>query len=323
MIGTDIQKAYTILKSGGLVSIPTETVYGLAANGFDLEAITEIFEVKNRPFFDPLILHCSDMSVAMTLFKSVPAEFYSLMNKYWPGPLTLVGEKSDSIPDLVTAGSSLVAVRVPNHPLTLELLEMLDFPLAAPSANPFGYISPTTPEHVEAQLGDKIEYILDGGSCEIGIESTIVGINKGKLEIWRLGGISKEEIENIIGYKVQVILNQNSNPAAPGQLDKHYSPKADMLLYNGIDFKHKINQLSNSDVSKIGLLVFGDFETKLPFAKVLNLSVNESMTEAATNLYAFMRQLDSLEINTILAMRMPTEGIGRAINDRLERASAK
>ena len=191
--GTDVERAKQLLCSGNLVVIPTETVYGLAGNALNPRAVAAIYEVKNRPSFNPLIIHTDRLEKVTEYVASVPRVAQELAQAFWPGPLTLLLPKTDKLPDIVTAGSDRVAVRIPKHPLALALLSELDFPLAAPSANPFGYISPTTVAHVEEQLGDKIAYILDGGSCSVGIESTIVGVEDNKLEVYRRGGISIED----------------------------------------------------------------------------------------------------------------------------------
>ncbi len=194
MIGKDINKAIQFLKGGEVVGIPTETVYGLAGNGFDESATLKIFEVKERPTFNPLILHTNSFTKVESFVKSFPQKAKSLAEAFWPGPLTLLLPKSDKVSDVVTSGSPLVAVRIPNHPLTLELLEQLDFPLAAPSANKFGRISPTSPQNVVSQLGDELPYVLDGGNCGVGIESTIIGFEDNISIVYRVGGLSVEEI---------------------------------------------------------------------------------------------------------------------------------
>jgi L-threonylcarbamoyladenylate synthase len=198
-IGRDIEKAKSLLMQGDLVAIPTETVYGLAGNALDPEAVALIFETKNRPSFDPLILHTSSIGRVEDFVSSFPEKLKILAESFWPGPLTLLLPRKSVVPDLVTSGLDRVAVRVPKHPLTLALLESLDFPLAAPSANPFGYISPTRPEHVEAQLGEKIPYILDGEACDVGLESTIVGLEEDEIVIYRLGGLEISAIEKLVG----------------------------------------------------------------------------------------------------------------------------
>lgn len=312
MKGTGINKAKSILERGGLVAIPTETVYGLAANGFNEKAVIRIFEAKNRPFFDPLILHTDSVEKARSFVKEIPAAALKLAEKFWPGPLTLLLPKKEIVPDLVTSGLPDVAVRIPDHPLTLQLLSQLDFPLAAPSANPFGYVSPTTAEHVEKQLGDKVDYILDGGTCSVGIESTIVGFENGETVIFRLGGLAVEEIEQSIG-KVTLRVNKSGDPKAPGQLKSHYSPLKP--LYVG-----DVNELKRQhEGKKSGVISF----YKMYEGNNIVLSEKKDLYEAAHNLFSALRKMDESEAEVIFAEKFPDEFLGRAINDRLERAAAK
>lgn len=324
-IGSDIFKAAKLLASGEVIAIPTETVYGLGAIAFDLVAVSRVFEIKQRPFFDPLILHFANKKSAFAFFKSAPADFEKLANYFWPGPLTLVAEKNEEVPDIITAGSSLVAVRVPNHPLTLELLEIIDAPLAAPSANPFGYVSPTNPEHVQDNLGDLIPYILDGGPCKLGIESTILGYKEGKIQLWRLGAIDKSAIENVLGYQIEELIAQNSKPDAPGQLDKHYSPLTPIFLTTQMEMESKIANATSNEFSDVAVLFFGDLPDTVVAATSFqfNLSENRDLFEAAHKLYAGLRQLDRGGYKEIWAVLLPDFGVGKAINDRLKRASVK
>jgi L-threonylcarbamoyladenylate synthase len=213
-IGTDLSKARKLLLNGELVSIPTETVYGLAANALNADAVARIFTVKDRPSFDPLIVHVPDLEMVDLYVEAIPVKARKLARLFWPGPLTLVLPKKPIIPDLVTSGMDTVGIRCPDHALTRDLLRSLSFPLAAPSANPFGYVSPTKPEHVEEQLGEKIHYILDGGECTIGIESTIIGFDNEMPVVYRLGGLSLEKIQSVVG-KVTMALNSSSNPRRP------------------------------------------------------------------------------------------------------------
>jgi len=219
-IGKDIAKAKRLLEAGELVAIPTETVYGLAANALDEDAVAKIFEVKDRPGFDPLIVHAGTVTQISGIVEDIPGPLLKLAEKFWPGPLTLLMKKKPLIPYLVTSGLENVAVRVPDHPMTGELLRILDFPLAAPSANPFGYISPTLAEHVQDQLGEKIPYILDGGHSEVGLESTIVGMDAGRVFVFRLGGTEVSAIEDIVGV-VTVMPQSSSNHKSPGMLKSH------------------------------------------------------------------------------------------------------
>lgn len=315
-IGTDIIKAKNLLQAGELVAIPTETVYGLAGNAFNTEAVAQIFAVKNRPSFDPLIVHTSSLERLKTLAQNIPTKAAILAEALMPGPLTLLLQKNDVIPDLVTAGSHLVALRIPRHPLTLELLQSLDFPLAAPSANPFGYISPTTAQHVAQQLGDKIPYILDGGPCDVGLESTIVGFEEDRVIVYRKGGIAVETIEKLVGT-VEVKLHSSSNPQAPGMLKSHYAPRVPMVLGN-IEAL-----LAQHQGKKIGIISFQKTFQPASTLHPVTLSPAGDFTEAARKLFAGMRHLDSLDLDIIIAELLPEQDLGRAINDRLRRAAAR
>ena len=316
MIGQDLLFAQRFLENGEIVAIPTETVYGLAGNACDENAVLKIFEIKNRPHFDPLIVHFGNREQLKNYVLEIPEKAKLLMDLFWPGPLTVLLYKNDKIPLLVTSGSDKVALRIPNHPLTLQLLNQLNFPLAAPSANPFGYISPTKATHVEKQLGDKIPYIIDGGSCEVGLESTIIDCTVQPFRILRLGGLSIETIEQGINEKVEYHLTQNSNPAAPGQLDKHYSPRTPFRLVD--DFNQVINE---KQPIAAAFLTFGYAQVNdFPF---INLSPQGDINEAAKHLFDAMRTLDEQKHDVIYAKLLPETGLGKAINDRLRRAAAK
>ena len=314
-IGIDIEKAKQILQQGGLVAIPTETVYGLAANGLDKNAVLKIFEAKNRPHFDPLIIHTNSIEKIKLWVNDFPRWAQQLADAFWPGPLTLLLPKKNIVPDLVTSGLPQVAVRIPNHKLTLQLLESLDFPLAAPSANPFGYVSPTTAAHVATQLQNKVDYILDGGACDVGIESTIVGFENNSITIYRLGGLAVEDIEHIVG-KVNMQVNQSSNPTAPGMLKGHYAPTKPLFIGDVVAF------IKNNSSKKIGVISFyKDYGTEKSHLKIL--SPVKDLKEAAHNLFAAIRELDASDVEVIIAEKFPDNFLGRAINDRLQRASAK
>jgi L-threonylcarbamoyladenylate synthase len=310
-IGVNIEKASQLLMQNELVAIPTETVYGLAGNALNKTAVTKIFTVKDRPEFDPLIVHVADLMQAKDFVTELPEQAQLLADEFWPGPLTLVLKKKKIIPDLVTAGLDTVGIRCPNHSLTQQLLRKLSFPLAAPSANPFGYVSPTRPEHVEEQLGNKIQYILNGGPCSVGIESTIVGFEEGTPVVYRLGGLSLEKIENVIG-KVKSMTHSTSNPKAPGQLKSHYAPRKKVFL-------GAIEELLQSyPAHESGILTFQkDFNS--PFQFILSPSGN--LEEAAQNIFEALRSFDKMPVDVILAERVPNTGLGRAINDRLQRAA--
>jgi L-threonylcarbamoyladenylate synthase len=314
-IGSNLSIAKRLLEQGQLVAIPTETVYGLAGNALNEKAVLEIFKVKNRPQFDPLIVHVANLDKVKDVVAEFPEKAALLASRFWPGPLTLLLKKKSHIPDLVTAGLETVAVRCPDHDLTRSLLQQLTFPLAAPSANPFGYISPTRPEHVNDQLGDLIPYILDGGECYVGIESTIVGFENEQPVIYRLGGLSIEKIESIIG-KVTVQLNTSSNPQAPGQLKSHYSPRKEMRL-GDLD-----SLLLQFGTKKVGVLSFQKRLDSVDLANQVILSDTGNLEEAAQRLFASLRSLDKKEVDIILAEEVPDVGLGKAINDRLRRAAA-
>lgn len=315
-IGKDIAQARYFLENSQLVGIPTETVYGLAGNALNPESVALIFETKNRPSFDPLILHTSSLERVEEFVSDFPEKLKKLAHAFWPGPLTLLLPRKPIVPDLVTSGLERVAVRVPKHALTLTLLESLDFPLAAPSANPFGYISPTAPAHVEAQLGDKIPYILDGGACEVGLESTIVGLEGEEAVIYRLGGLDISEIEKLIG-SIKVKDHSSSNPSAPGQLESHYAPRKPFILG---DLEKLVSDKKREGV-KFGVLSFAKHFPEIE--NQMTLSPEANLHEAAKNLFAAMRTLDQSHAEVILAELMPETGLGRAINDRLRRASVK
>ncbi|GAB4246034.1 MAG: L-threonylcarbamoyladenylate synthase [Ekhidna sp.] len=312
-IGTDIEKAEQLLRADGVIGIPTETVYGLAGNALNEEAILKIYQVKNRPKFDPLIAHTDSLEKIRVLVKSVPSTALALSEKFWPGPLTLLLDKKPYVPDLLTSGHPRLAVRIPHHTVTLELLSRLDFPLAAPSANPFGYVSPTTAEHVKKQLGDKIDYVLDGGACAVGLESTIVGFEDEKPIIYRLGGIPVELIEKEIG-SVEVKINVSSDPSAPGMLKSHYSPGRKILLG---DIREN---LKGRDISRVGVISFQK-HYDVPSNQLFVLSPGGNLAEAARNIFAALRHMDQDGIEEILSEYVPDEGLGRAINDRLRRAA--
>lgn len=317
MITTDINKAKEILLKNELIAIPTETVYGLAGNAYNETAIKKIFTLKNRPFYNPLIVHLKSASCINDVALEIPESALILADKFWPGPLTLVLKKQPYISDLVTAGKETVAIRVPNHPLALALLDKLDFPLAAPSANPFGSISPTNAEHVFNYFGEELNIILDGGECEKGLESTIIGFENDQPVLYRHGSISLEEIEKITG-KLNSSTNSDTSPNAPGMLSRHYAPKTDTYLTN------TISELCECfEGKKIGLLLFKDQIKNKSIIHQEILSKTGNFNEAAKNLYAAMHRLDQNKLDVILAERLPDKGLGKTINDKLERATKR
>ncbi|HEY6172393.1 MAG TPA: L-threonylcarbamoyladenylate synthase, partial [Candidatus Kapabacteria bacterium] len=311
-IGTDIAYAAELLKRSEVVGVPTETVYGLAANALSPDAVVKIFEAKNRPFFDPLIVHCKSMDGIGKYVSSIPKWAETLADAFSPGPITFLLPKRESIPDIVTSGLERVGIRIPSHPMLQELLSQIDFPLAAPSANPFGYISPTTAQHVYDQLEGKIHYILNGGQATVGVESTIVGEEDGKIIVYRLGGVSVEQIEELVG-KVELRVS-SSMPSAPGSLDSHYAPK--------IQLRIKDSQTQPLD-KNVALICFSKFSSEIPQSNQRILSTSGDLTEAAKNLFAYMRELDAGQYDGIYVELVPDSGLGRAINDRIFRASIK
>lgn len=319
--GNDLERAARILREGGLVAIPTETVYGLAANALDERAVLSIFQVKKRPTFDPLIVHLPHASAISLYATGVSEMALSLAGRFWPGPLTLVLRRGPRIPDLVSSGLDTVALRVPNHPIALDLLNRLPFPLAAPSANPFGYVSPTRSSHVQDQLGGRIDYILEGGTSSVGLESTVVDLTGRLPVILRRGGIPEEELEEFLGFPLQKTLS-SSRPGAPGMLVGHYAPRCPLLTYSGDEWK---SLLAGMDAAIAASAAWLRFSTTLPVVAAgqqFILSESGDLTVAARNLFRLMRELDDRRPGVILAERVPDSGLGRAINDRLTRASA-
>ncbi len=314
-ISKDLDFAKNLLENDEVVAIPTETVYGLAGNIFSEKAIKKIFETKKRPFFNPLIVHVHSLACLEAICSEIPLKAKLLANNFWPGPLTLVLKKRNSISDLVTGGKDTVAVRIPNHPLALDLLSKLNFPLAAPSANPFGSISPTTAEHVANYFSNTLPLVLDGGNCENGIESTIIGFENEEPILYRLGAISREEIESVVGP----ILLKNKNekaPEAPGMLTRHYAPLTKTILVN--DVKKEIEKYPTK---RIGLLLFNNVTIDKEDVIIETLSKKGSLKEATANLYAAMHRLDTQNLDLIIAQKFPEIDLGNSINDRLERAT--
>jgi len=311
-----IKQAAEIIRKGGLVAFPTETVYGLGADAFSPLAVARIFEVKKRPHFDPLIVHVASHADLKKLVIEIPSNARKLMKQFWPGPLTVVLLKKEEVPDIVTAGLPTVAVRMPKHPMALSLIKKAGRPIAAPSANPFGYLSPTTAEHVWDQLGDRVDLILNGGPCPVGVESTIISFLEKRPRLLRPGGVPLEEIESIIG-EVEVRPIKKGWPLSPGMLPKHYAPRTPILV------KDAKKNLPSFKGKKIGLLAFKEPKKSAPFHHIEVLSKKGDFREAAANLFAAIRRLDNLNLDLILAESVPEVGLGRAIMDRLRRASEK
>lgn len=315
-----------LLENDDIIGIPTETVYGLGGNAFSESSVRKIFQTKGRPLIDPLIVHCKDLETILSI--TVPNQHLKLLsNAFWPGPLTLIIPKNQKVPDLVTAGLPSVAVRIPQHPVFLHLLKIVDFPLAAPSANPFGYVSPTTARHVQNTLGNKIKAILDGGASNIGLESTILDLrNPQKPMILRPGPITAIQIEKVLELSVATskIGKKNKDGTAqssPGQLTKHYSPKTSVgLLKNGS--VQSANVLSQFDDST-ALICNQKPGWYVNQPRIYWLSETGSLDEIARNFFNLLQKLDDKKFKQIYIEVAPSEGIGLAINDRLTRAAAQ
>lgn len=303
-----IKKASDTLKQGEIISFPTETVYGLGADAIDTQAVAKIFSAKNRPSFNPLIVHLPSIEMVEKYVELSPLA-RSLSEAFWPGPFTMVLplKKESGISKLITAGLKTVAIRVPTHPVARQLLTEFNGPIAAPSANKSGHISPTTAQHVDEEFGNELGMIIDGGACDNGIESTIVKVENNQLILLRPGNITKEMIEEKLKTNIETDNKPTDNPIAPGQLKSHYAPNAKIRL--------NVSNPNNNEA----YLAFGN---KQSIDNMLNLSQNGNLEEAASNLFSMMRALDKLDINTIAVAPIPKSGLGIAINDRLERAAA-
>lgn len=299
------------IKAGKLVAFPTETVYGLGANALDANAAARIFELKARPSFDPLIVHIASLNDLETLTLSDDERVYQLAQAFWPGPLTLILPKSALVPDIVTSGLETVGIRMPNHPVALELIRLSGCPIAAPSANKFGQLSPTKAKHVRKQLPD-VDFLLDAGPTQVGIESTIIRLNPMGFEILRHGVITREEIEVILPYHPTVDVKATLM-VSPGMLKSHYSPEKPLYILRD-------NLIERIDKSKTGLISFAGENTE-HFQRVEVLAPDRNLRTAAVNLFAAIHRLEESEVELIVAESMPETGIGIAIMDKLRKAS--
>lgn len=311
---TSVSEAARLLKEGEVVAIPTETVYGLAGNAFEPKALAKIFAAKERPTFDPLIVHIADIAQLSDIAKDIPDSAYKLAKAYWPGPMTMILPKKDCIPDLCTSALPSVAVRFPSHPIAQAIIKESGLPLAAPSANLFKHVSPTTAEHVAAQLAERIAGIVDGGACSVGVESSIISL-VGEPTVLRPGAITPEMFAKVLGnVKIKESTSKPGQPMqAPGQCDTHYKPQVPLyfgILPEGYTLpKHTVR------------IAFGNQDGPIP--ATVNLSETGDMTEATAKLYAYMHDLDLPEYDLILVDPIPNTGVGMALNDRLKRASVK
>jgi L-threonylcarbamoyladenylate synthase len=309
-----IARAARTLAAGGLVAFPTETVYGLGADAFDARAVARIFEVKARPSFDPLIVHLAEASSLDWVAVADDERAAMLAARFWPGPLTLVLPRRPELPDIVTAGLDTVGVRVPAHPAARALIAAAGTPLAAPSANPFGYVSPTTAAHVAELLGDAVEIVLDGGPCRVGLESTILSLAGGAPVILRPGGLPREALEEALGMSLPVAPSTD-RPLAPGQLSKHYATRTPLVILEARA------QAAPAERGRLGLLAQGPTHAA-GFAAVEVLAPDGSVETAAARLFAALRRLDAMGLDRILAEPCAEAGLGHAIMDRLRRAAA-
>jgi len=320
-----IARAARALAQGRLVAIPTETVYGLGANAFDIEAVARVFEAKKRPTFDPLIVHIAEIG-SLDEVAYFPGELARrLAAACWPGPLTLVLPKRERVPGLVTSGLDSVAVRMPAHPVAREIIRLSGVPVAAPSANPFGYLSPTRAEHVVRMLGNEVDFVVDGGACEIGVESTVLDVTGKVPRILRPGGLPRAAIEAVCG-PVELAVGAPSRPESPGQLESHYAPRARLRLVQA-------GALARSPVADADALLFFDESSRRAFHEARTgsghaglervLSSAGDLRQAAAALFDALHDFDQAGVTAIWAERVPAEGLGLAVNDRLWKASDK
>ena len=319
MSAIEVLEAAKAIRAGQLVGMPTETVYGLAANACDAEAVLAVFQAKQRPHFDPLIVHVADAQMAAR-YAVLNDMAQQLMEKFWPGPLTLVLPKTDLIPDAVTSGLDTVAIRCPDHPLALELIRQADVGIAAPSANLFGRVSPTTAAHVTEQLADAVTMVLDGGPCRVGVESTVVALYEADkpAQLLRPGGLSPEDLSGVLGYvpellNVSEVAREHLALTAPGQLKSHYAPRIPLVVKERAAVWEKDAEAAYITWSE---------PVHFPCVEQICLSAAESVEEAAQRLFAAMRRLEASAAKRIYAEFVPEHGLGAAVNDRLRRAAA-
>lgn len=310
----NIKKAAEIIRNGGTVAFPTETVYGLGTDGLNPIAVAKIFEIKNRPTFNPLILHIADKRDLDSICNVNDIRVLNLIDKFWPGPLTLVLPKKAIVPEIVTADNPTVAVRMPNNSIALELIKKSGVPIAAPSANLFNRLSPTKASHVYNQLGDNVDMILDGGDTDVGVESTIIEISETGINILRPGGITKEAVEELLSCKVEV-KQKTTDPNSPGQLPFHYSPQTPLKFLSDVN-------IENYSGKRTGAIFLSKQTIEFNFREVSLLSLNGNLREAAANLFSALHYLDSLNLDIILVEPLPEKGLGLAMMDRLKKAAA-
>jgi L-threonylcarbamoyladenylate synthase len=305
IISQDIHQALKVLQNGGLVGLPTETVYGLGADALNINAVKKIFAAKGRPADHPLIVHIGSVEEIMFWAENIPDEAWTLAKHFWPGPMTLILNKKSHVPDIVTGGQKTIGLRVPNHPMALELLKKFGGGIAAPSANRFTKVSPTTAQHVADDLKDTVDIILDGGACEVGIESTIIDLSSKNISILRPGAVTAEDLKKVLGFDVP--LTTKSEIKVPGQHEVHYSPQAKIILAQESEIAELTKKLQKENLKNI---------------KVWKSDQN-NLNEMAKELYQQFRNADETKLDALIVIPPPHSGIGIAINDRLKRAAKK
>jgi L-threonylcarbamoyladenylate synthase len=328
-----LQYAAGIIKNGGLVAFPTETVYGLGANTFDKAAVSDIFKAKGRPSDNPLIVHISDKNSINSLVSTLPACAEALMEAFWPGPLTLVMPKSEEVPDIITAGLDTVAIRMPSHPVALALIEKAGVPIAAPSANSSGRPSPTLAEHVIEDLSGKIDVIIDGGKVEVGLESTVLDITGEVPIILRPGGITHEQLVKVLG-RVDIDRPAAKSaeecyvPRSPGMKYRHYAPKAKVIIIQGktenvVKEIKRLQKMYESEGEKTAILATDETKSRyVESREVLSMGSRLKPKTIAANLFESLRHFDATDVQVILAEAIEDEGIGLAVMNRLKKAAA-
>ena len=320
---TDIERAVAALRSGGLIALPTETVYGLGADASNDDAVRKVFAVKGRPTDHPLIVHLADASQLSEWAASVSATAQKLADAFWPGPLTMLVERASVVSPVVTGGRETVGLRVPDHPVALELLRAFGGGVAAPSANRFGRVSPTTAAHVIADLGDEVDVVLDGGPCRIGVESTIVDLTGDHPVVLRAGGVSLDRLAEVLGHDVHVRESaepSNAGARAPGMLEAHYAPNARVVLATEHELVEVLIDVLHSAPGPVGLLAESSL-VGLP-EDIVELEPAGTADEYAAVLYSRLRQADRLGLAVLVCVPPPAIGVGLAVRDRLRRAAA-
>lgn len=321
-----IEQAAEVIRNKGLVAFPTETVYGLGANALDPEAVAGVFEAKKRPLDDPLIVHISDIETLHALSASFPPEAEKLVNRFWPGPLTVVLKKKDIVPDIVTTGLETVAIRMPSNPIARELIELAGVPIAAPSANLFGRPSPTSAGHVIDDLDGRIDMVLDGGNTEIGIESTVVEFIEGEVMILRPGGTEVEKIKGVLG-NVNISVGTGREGRSPGKYPQHYSPHAKVIVSENMPLQVKNTLSIYSDMRKkghkVGIMAKEEHAANYKGFDIKVLGAGEDGKTCASRLFHLFREFDAEGINVIIAEGIPEKGLGLAVMNRIRKAAGE